>query len=106
VQHQKTALCAERLERAAAQTLRSATLRLDALSARLLGVSVEKTLSRGFAIALDDAGRVMRDAAQYKPGTLMTVRLAHGSLKSRVTEVADEESELRPVPSSEQNANH
>lgn len=106
VQHQKTALCAERLERAAAQTLRSATLRLDALSARLLGVSVEKTLSRGFAIALDDAGRVMRDAMQYKPGTLMTVRLAHGSLKSRVTEVADEEFELRPVPSSEQNANH
>jgi exodeoxyribonuclease VII large subunit len=80
-------------------------MRLDALSARLQGVSVEKTLGRGFAIAIDDTGRVMRNAAQYKPGELMTVRLAHGSLKSRVTEVADEKSGPQCEPSSEPNAN-
>jgi exodeoxyribonuclease VII large subunit len=50
---------------------------LDALSP--LGV-----LQRGYAIAQDDAGKLVRDAASVNPGDAVTVRLARGRLNTRV----------------------
>jgi len=80
----------ERLGREAELSVRERAQQLDALGKRLQGVSVEGTLARGYAIAQDETGAVMRDAARYSPNAVMTVRLARGSVRGRVTEVLKE----------------
>ncbi len=77
-----------RLAFSARSAVRSRADRVAALSQRLAGVNVEKTLARGYAIARDDRGRLMRQAADYRPGDGLTVRLADGSVKGRVTEIS------------------
>lgn len=77
----------ERLEREAELSVRERARQLEALEKRLQGVSVEGTLARGYAIAQDETGAVMRDAARYAPNAVMTVRLARGRVRGRVTEV-------------------
>jgi exodeoxyribonuclease VII large subunit len=56
---------------------------LDALSP--LGV-----LSRGYAIAQDAKGRLLRDAQAVKIGDEVKVRLEHGRLGTRVEDVESE----------------
>jgi exodeoxyribonuclease VII large subunit len=46
-------------------------------------------LSRGYALAFDEQGRLLRDAAQVAPGDALRVRLEKGALAARV--VAREE---------------
>ena len=79
-----------RLSRSAMQSVRERDQQLQSLGKRLKGVSVEGTLARGYAIAQDETGAVMREAAGYAPGAAMTVRLARGSLKGRVTQVLED----------------
>jgi exodeoxyribonuclease VII large subunit len=43
-------------------------------------------LTRGYSITLDEAGRVLRSAAETAPGRAITVRLGTGSLAARVEE--------------------
>ena len=64
-------------------SLRSLTAELDPLSPR-------KILERGYAIAFDSAGNVLRDAAQTSSGQEIGLRLARGSLGARVEKVLPE----------------
>ena len=59
---------------------------LDALSP--LGV-----LSRGYAIAQDSEGRLLRDAEAVKVGDQVNVRLERGRLNTKVQDVEFEQSE-------------
>ena len=66
------------------ERLALAVASLDALSP--LGV-----LQRGYAIAQDASGRLLRDAAMVAPGDAVSVRLAKGKLKTRVETIENTE---------------
>jgi exodeoxyribonuclease VII large subunit len=55
-----------------------------ALFFRLQALHPERVLERGFAIALDASGRVVRDAAALEAGDLLRIQLARGALSARV----------------------
>lgn len=54
---------------------------------RLLGPAA--TLERGYAVVLDEDGRVVRDSADTAAGRRVAVRLARGRLAARVEEVSE-----------------
>ena len=56
------------------------------LAASLDALSPLKTLQRGYAIASDESGRVLRSAAEAKPGDKISVELRDGALDCRVEE--------------------
>ena len=58
--------------------------RIDAAARQLCTLGPAATLERGYAIALDEAGHVLRAAARVQPGDAVEVRLAAGSLATRV----------------------
>jgi exodeoxyribonuclease VII large subunit len=58
---------------------------LDALGARLHALDPHAVLGRGYAIAADAHGRIVCDAAALAPGDVLNVRVARGSIESRVT---------------------
>ncbi|MCF8032646.1 MAG: exodeoxyribonuclease VII large subunit [Desulfarculaceae bacterium] len=59
------------------------------LEARLRALSPLAVLGRGFALATDSQGRVLRRAQDTAKGRKITVRLAQGSLKAKVEEVQE-----------------
>lgn len=62
--------------------------RLRALQGLLRNLGPDAILARGFSYTTDEAGRVLRDPAEVKPGQLVTTRLAKGSIHSRVENAA------------------
>jgi exodeoxyribonuclease VII large subunit len=79
----------ERLERALAARLQAAASGLAQRRRRLEALSPELVLGRGYSITLDEAGHVLRAAADSAPGRAISVRLAAGSLAARVEEVRE-----------------
>jgi exodeoxyribonuclease VII large subunit len=61
--------------------------RLERSVRTLHAVSPLATLVRGYAIVLDDAGRVVTDAAELGPGARIETRLSRGSVRATVTEI-------------------
>ncbi|HSW50049.1 MAG TPA: exodeoxyribonuclease VII large subunit [Bryobacteraceae bacterium] len=59
--------------------------RLDSLSARLNTLSPLGILERGYAIVQDETGRIVKNAEDAPPKSLLDVRLAQGRLRARVT---------------------
>ncbi len=74
----------QRLESGMQRQLQRASERLAHLSQLLHSVSPLATLERGYVILTTDAGQVVRDAAEVKPGQHLDARLARGSLSIRV----------------------
>lgn len=64
--------------------------KFESLAAQLLSLSPRRILERGYAIAFDPAGKVLKDAAQVSPGQEVTLRLARGALASKVEKVMPE----------------
>jgi exodeoxyribonuclease VII large subunit len=62
---------------------------LGRLAGKLESLSPLAVLSRGYALAFDEQGHLLRDAAQVEPGDAVRVRLEKGALAARV--VAREE---------------
>ncbi|MFB3776069.1 MAG: exodeoxyribonuclease VII large subunit [Bryobacteraceae bacterium] len=75
-----TALC-DRVRLAALR----ARAKLDSVSVRLAALSPLGILERGYAIVQDDAGRIVKNAADAPPKTMLDLRLAQGRLRARVT---------------------
>ena len=61
--------------------------RLDRVEGRLLTLSPIAVLSRGYALAYDDRGLLLRSSAEVRPGQGVHVRLGIGSLNATVKEV-------------------
>jgi exodeoxyribonuclease VII large subunit len=58
--------------------------KLAPLARTLNAVSPLATLERGYAIVSTEDGRILRNAADAKPGTLIDARLAQGKIRARV----------------------
>jgi exodeoxyribonuclease VII large subunit len=65
--------------------------RMEALAAKLEQLNPAAILERGYAIAFDAGGKVLRDAAAIAPGDEISVRLAKGTLGARVGKVNRQE---------------
>ena len=65
--------------------------RLEGLAASLDAMSPLKVLGRGFAVAADERGQILRRAADAAPGDRVRVTLAEGRLDCRVETVYTEE---------------
>lgn len=75
---------AGRLPRAMQERLRNQRQQLQGLAQTLNVVSPLATLSRGYAILLDERGQAIRRASQTQPGQRLTARLGEGQLQVRV----------------------
>jgi exodeoxyribonuclease VII large subunit len=83
----RTRMEAERTRRAAGELLdawqrgiAARRSRLAVTTGRLDGLSPLGVLRRGFGIALDASGRVLRSAREFNPGTDFVLRLADGTI--------------------------
>ena len=73
-----------RLQKAMHERLRRAQARLLPLVRTLHAVSPLATLERGYAIVATVDGRILCDAADAPPGTLIEARLAQGRIRAKV----------------------
>ncbi|MBZ5720511.1 MAG: exodeoxyribonuclease VII large subunit [Acidobacteriia bacterium] len=69
---------------AARTSLQQRRSRLEHLSGQLAVLSPVAILERGYALVFDSSGKLLKDAAQVKPGDEISARLAHGTLTARV----------------------
>jgi exodeoxyribonuclease VII large subunit len=78
--HARLVAAAQRIPAPPRARLATAAARLDALSPLAV-------LGRGYALARDARGEILRDAAQAAPGDEIALRLARGELSATVTRV-------------------
>ena len=57
------------------------------LAAKLDALSPLKVLARGYSIAMDGAGRAVKDAGELNKGDRLTLRLHSGSVGCRVEDI-------------------
>jgi exodeoxyribonuclease VII large subunit len=57
--------------------------RLELIESQLRAASPEHLLKRGYSITMKD-GHAVTDASQLKPGDLLTTRMLHGTVTSKV----------------------
>jgi exodeoxyribonuclease VII large subunit len=69
--------------------LQGARKRLGLAAASLDALSPLAVLQRGYAIAEDASGKLLRDASQLELGDEVGVRLSNGKFKARVSDVSD-----------------
>jgi exodeoxyribonuclease VII large subunit len=79
----------QRVDSAAMKLVDAKQRSLKINMAKLDALSPLAVLDRGFAIAENDAGSIIRDAEQVKVGETVKVKLAKGSLRSKVTSLHD-----------------
>jgi exodeoxyribonuclease VII large subunit len=82
--HREHAERARRLREAAAARLDTAASRIAALESHLKHLNPERVLERGYSIAVDSAGAVVRSAAQLAAGDALNVTFARGSALAEV----------------------
>lgn len=80
---------AERLRAVAGQLLRSGEASLARLAASLEALSPLSVLARGYAIARDGEGHVVKNAQDLAVGDELSVLLGAGSVGARVTSVGE-----------------
>jgi len=81
----RVAELAGRLARATQQILDTRQSRLEALESHLQHLGPESVLARGYAIARDARGHVLRSARQVAENDVVDLQLADGTLRTRVT---------------------
>jgi exodeoxyribonuclease VII large subunit len=69
--------------------------RLAAIAAKLEQLNPRLVLSRGYAIVLNEAGEIVRDASQAPAGTSISILLEKQTLPARIT--GDEETDTSPL---------
>ncbi|RPI44582.1 MAG: exodeoxyribonuclease VII large subunit [Betaproteobacteria bacterium] len=79
-----------RLEAARTHDMRDRSVRVAAAAARLEALNPHAVLERGYAIATDGRGRVVRDASRLTIGATLGVRLARGQVEAEVRSVCPE----------------
>jgi exodeoxyribonuclease VII large subunit len=77
------------LDRCAASSLAARAAQLNHASARLEALSPLAVLKRGYALIYAVDGRLLRDAAETRPGESIRARLAGGALDAEVTKILE-----------------
>ncbi len=77
---------ADRLGAAVQRQLQIRRHRLEQLAATLDALSPLKVLERGYAVARDEAGHVLKRAADFSPGLAFQLGLADGEVRARTVE--------------------
>jgi exodeoxyribonuclease VII large subunit len=83
---ERLARTADRLGAGVQQQLERRRGRLDRLAASLDALSPLKVLERGYAVARDESGRVLKRAAQFAPGLVFRLGLSDGEVSARTLE--------------------
>ena len=78
------------LSKAVADRLFQQDQYLALLAARLKALDPLAVLGRGYAVALDEAGAAVTDAAAVQPGDILTVYPARGKITVQVTQTGKE----------------
>ncbi len=81
----------QRMEAACSQGLSDKRQQYVRLASALEALSPLKVLSRGFSVATDAGGRLLRDAAEAVPGDKIHIRLERGGLDCRVENRTEDE---------------
>jgi exodeoxyribonuclease VII large subunit len=79
-----------RLTRAQIIANRNYRAKLESLERQLASLSPLAVLNRGYALVYDQAGALLKNAANASPGQLLSTRLAGGSIESRITKINPE----------------
>ncbi|MBW4472416.1 MAG: exodeoxyribonuclease VII large subunit [Stenomitos rutilans HA7619-LM2] len=95
-EHQKLHWMRQRLVQGSALQIQQATYHCQALQQKLATLDPAAVLKRGYAVARDVDGRVVRAAETVTPGETLHLQLAQGQLTVKVTAV------LPPLPNVEQ----
>lgn len=77
---------ADRLEMQQARVLERSRHDLDRLGAQLDALSPLRVLERGYGVARDAAGRILRRRAEFPPGLAFRLRVVDGEVPARVEE--------------------
>ena len=83
----RAALAGAALETAARARLEDARSQLSVAAASLDAMSPLAVLGRGYALAQDEGGAVLRSSSDVKGGERVRVRLSRGALRCRVEEI-------------------
>jgi exodeoxyribonuclease VII large subunit len=83
---ERLARSADRLEAALTRRLELPRRDLERLTAQLDALSPLKVLERGYSVAQDSAGRVLRRRAEFTSGLAFTLRVTDGTVPARVEE--------------------
>ncbi len=86
----------DRMTRAARERARLQRQRMLGLAGHLEALSPLASLRRGYAVATDGDGRLVRDASALSPGDRLSVQLQHGRVGATVDEVHPEETMEEP----------
>jgi len=84
-----------RVERSLERALRRASVRLEALNARLRSLSPLAVLERGYALVLGADGTLIRSTTQIGIGDQVTTRLSNGEFTSRVEQTAGKKQRMK-----------
>jgi exodeoxyribonuclease VII large subunit len=80
----------ERLERRIRRLLDARAAELGRLAGQVQALSPLQALARGFAVPLDEDGRVLRRRAEFAPGRRFSLRVADGTVACRSEESEEE----------------
>jgi exodeoxyribonuclease VII large subunit len=76
----------ERLERRMRRLIETRRATLARLAGQIDALSPLQSLARGFAVPLDDAGRILRHREQFDAGASFQLRVVDGTVPCRVDE--------------------
>ena len=79
-----------RLQQAMRQIIDRREKQLKHLDAILRTLGPDSSLQRGYSITFDAHGRILRSADDANVGETITTRLAHGTIESTVTTMAQQ----------------
>jgi exodeoxyribonuclease VII large subunit len=81
----------EKLARAIVDLLRVRRFTLARLAERVNALSPLSTLKRGYAVPLDDDGKVLRTTSDFSPGQAFHLRVLDGRIQAETKGVQPEE---------------
>lgn len=82
---QKITALAQRLSRAATQSLQTQSRKIDLCATRLHAINPAEVLKRGYSLTTHKkTGQIIKDPSQVKPGDTLLTRLANGQIESQV----------------------
>lgn len=91
-QQQQLRLLSQRLQQQGSQLLATHRLRLTSASALLNSLNPNAVLERGYALAQNTEGRLIRNAAELAPGDVLRVRFARGNAETEVKKIEPDSS--------------